>query len=358
MSTSGWKNLGLSCLVALAACGPGQQEDALEFRIPVKVESVQRGTVEDLMSLTGTLRSERIINLSAETRGVLQIAIPGKGRALAEGDRVVAGQLIAELTGEDVRVASRTESTRQRFLQASSDLKAKRKLFDGGLITDTELRAAETAVSDAKLEYDRSRLTEKRSRLITPIDGRILRLARDSSGGRIAEGQLLDPGQVVAQIAPTNPMLADVAVMGKDIGRIAVGQEVRVSSIAFSKRNFQGHVLRLAPSVDEISRTLRAEIEVENTEGLLKPGLFVRAEVLVDRHVDVPVVPRAAVVERAAKRVVFVAEGTSVEQREVVTGLGNDEIVEIVSGVKAGENIVVQGLETLAAGSKIRIRGS
>lgn len=342
-------------ILSLIACDPGREHEKLDFQIPVKVATIETGNVEDLLKLTGSLRVESTVSLAAESRGILRIASRSDGLPLAEGDRVKAGQLVAELVGEDVRVAARTEATRQRYLEAQSDLEAKEKLLSGGLITPTELRAAKTALADAKLEYDRSRLSEKRSRLVSPVDGVILELARDSRGKRVAAGQLLQAGEVVARIAPKGPLVADVDVLGPDIGRIAVGQKARVSSVAFPGQEFSGKVLRLAPTVDETTRTLRAEVEVENDRGLLKPGLFVRVDVLIQRHENVPVIPRSAVVERTGKRVVFVAKGQTVEQREVQTGLGDDATVEIVSGLKPGESIVIQGMETLADHSKIRV---
>jgi len=343
-------------LIALAAgCGSGPGEEKIEFSIPVRVAPVERGNVEDLLKLTGSLRAESVVSLMAETRGVLRIASRADGRLLAEGDPVAAGQLVAELVGEDVRVAARTEATRQRYLQAKSDFEAKKKLLEDGLITATELRAAESTLADAKLEYDRSRLSEKRSRLVSPIDGIILQLARDAEGRRLAQGQLLRAGQLLAEIVPKGRLIADVEVMGPDIGRIAAGQECRISSIAFPDREFRGRVLRLAPAVDERTRTLRAEIGVKDPSGLLRPGLFVRADVLVERHEDVLLVPREAVVERGGKRVVFVTAGRTVEQREVVVGLGDDELFEIVSGLREGEKVVVQGMETLADHSRVRI---
>ncbi len=352
------KGLGvllLLTLMILPGCGPGREETKLEFRIPVRVAVVKTGKVEDVLKLTGNLRAESTVSLAAESRGILRIALRGDGRPLAEGDRVSKGRLVAELVGEDVRVAARMEATRQRFLQAKSDLEAKKELLERGLITQTEIRAAESLLEDAKLEYDRSRLSEKRSRLISPIDGILLELARDDRGRRIAAGQILQAGQIVARIVPRGALIADVDVLGPDIGRILVGQKARVSSVAFPSRSFSGKVIRLAPNLDENTRTLRAEVAVENQGDLLKPGMFVRVDVLVAQHENVPVVPRAAVVDRGGKRVVFVARGQTVEQREVRTGLGNDASVEIVSGLKPGEKAVVQGMETLADHSKIRI---
>ncbi|MCK5378702.1 MAG: hypothetical protein KAJ78_04825, partial [Acidobacteria bacterium] len=193
------------CLVLLG-CGPGRTDEAVEFRVPVTVAEVGAGDVEDRISATGTLRASEVISLTVESRGILNLARKG-GRRLTEGDRVTAGQVVAEISGEDVRVAARTAATRRRFESAQSDFEATRELFEQGLINETEIRRAETTLEDARLEYDRSLLVEVRNRLVTPIDGVILTLARDVNGRPMADGQLVAPGFAVAQIAPTGELV-------------------------------------------------------------------------------------------------------------------------------------------------------
>ena len=79
---------------------------------------------------------------------------------------------------------------------------------------------------------------------------------------------------------------------------------------------------------------------------------------IAERRENVPVVPREAVTERGGRKVVFVLKGQRVERREVALGLGDDEIVEIKSGLEAGERIVVRGLETLTDGTRVRVSGA
>ena len=347
----------IGLLFVLAGCGPGGSDEAVEFRVPVSVDEVGTGTVEDVIDATGTLRASEIVTLTVESRGILNVARKN-GRRLAEGDRVAAGDLIAAVSGEDVRVAARTAATRRRFESAQSDYEATRKLFEEGLINESELRRSETALEDARLEYDRSRLVEVRNRLVTPIGGTILTLARDLQGRPVADGQLVAAGFVVAQVAPTDTLIADVDIVGDDIARIERGMPATVLHHAFARKEFQGRVIRLAPSVDPVTRALRAEVEVENPEGLLRPGAFVEARILVERRENVPVVPRTAVTERAGKRVVFVLKGRRVEQREVKLGLGDDRTVEVREGLEPGERIVVRGLETLTDGSRVRVTGA
>lgn len=348
---------GCLAMLALAGCGPRGDEGTVEFQVPVTVQEVALATVEDRIVTTGTLRSAEVVTLTAETGGILEIAEGPGGRRLVEGDRVRAGQAIARLTGEDPRLAARIEATRHRFDAAARDLDAARSLHAQGLTTETQLAAAETSFQEARLEYDRSRLTEERARLTTPVDGVLLRLARDASGQLMASGQLVAPGLAVAQVAPAGRLVADVDVVGPDLARVAVGQVARVRHLAWAEHSVQGRVARLAPTVDPLTRALRAEVELMTPDELLRPGMFVEVTLVGERREQVPVVPREAVTDRGGRRVVFVLAGQRVGRREVGLGLGDDRVVEVTSGVVAGERVVVRGLETLTDQTRVRVTG-
>jgi membrane fusion protein (multidrug efflux system) len=354
------KKVAILCVAVVATfgCGPGVNTQDVEFRIPVTVQDVVLGTVEDRIVATGSLRPAEVVTLVVETSGVLEIGRGPQGRRLGEGDRVRAGQVVAQITGEDARLAAHTAATRQRFEAADSDYQATLKLFEQGLITDTELRSAETRLEDARLEYDRSRHTETRNSLVTPIDGVILSLARDQRGQPLASGQLVNRGLVVAEVAPTDDLVADVDLVGPDVARVRVGLEARIRHHAWEDRLFDGVVYRMAPTIDPITRALRAEVEVDNRDGLLRPGMFVEVTVVGTRREGVPVVPRVAVTDRGGKRVVFLLKGQRVTRTEVELGLGDDEIVEIAAGVVAGDKVVVRGLETLTDQTRVRVTGS
>jgi len=345
-------------LVLLAGCSGEPPDQKIEFRVPVFVREVETGTVEDRVVATGTLRAPETVELRTDTGGTLNIALNDSGRRLAEGDRVLAGQTIAEITGEEVRLAARTEATLQRYESAQRDHESKKRLFDEGLLSEEVFRAVEDTLADAKIEWERSRLTEARSKLITPISGVILRLARDESNLPLADGQLVVQGFAVAQIAPTGDLVADVDLVGPDVARVRRGMESRVRHHAWDDQTFTGRVLRLAPSLDPVTRTLRAEVAVNNDDKRLRPGMFVEVTMVAERREEVPVAPRDSIAERGGRKVVFVVKGQRVSRREVVTGLGDDEIVEIRQGLEPGERIVVRGLETLTDGTRVRVSGA
>lgn len=341
----------------LNACAPQLDEQTVEFRVPVTVEAVAIATLEDRIVTTGTLRTPELVTLNALDIGVLEISDGPDGRRLAEGTFVSAGQEIARIVGEEVRLAARTVAARRSYEAAQSELEANRRLLEQGLINQAVLDDLESAFEQARAELDRALRTEERNRLVTPIDGVILKLARDTDGQLMANGQLINPGQLVAQVAPLDRLIADVDLIGEDIARVRVGLPARARYYAWADQNFPGEVLRLAPTVDQRTRALRAEVEVANPEYLLRPGMFVEVTLVAERRENVPVIPRQAVTDRGGLRVVFVLSGQRVEQRQVSLGLGDDVAVEVRDGVEPGERIVVRGLETLTDDMLVRVSG-
>jgi RND family efflux transporter MFP subunit len=165
-------------------------------------------------------------------------------------------------------------------------------------------------------------------------------------------------GQTLAQVADTDRLIADINLVGPDAARVEPGQEVRLRHHAWEDSTFTGRVIRLAPSVNPTTRTLRVEVEMDNREGRLRPGMFIEATVVAERRPDAVVVPRVAVTERAGRKVLFVLKGQKVELREVGLGLGDDDVVEVRGGIEPGERVVVKGLETLTDGARVRVSGS
>jgi RND family efflux transporter MFP subunit len=121
---------------------------------------------------------------------------------------------------------------------------------------------------------------------------------------------------------------------------------------------FAGRVVRVSPVIDPATRTFRVEVEVRQKDGGLRPGMFVRTRIVAERHEQVPVVPRHAVVTRGGDRVVFVVDKQRAVQRRVVVGLGDDERIEIREGVRPGESLVTTGYETLVDGARVRVSAS
>ena len=224
------------------------------------------------------------------------------------------------------------------------------------MITEQEFRRVEAELADTRVSLDSSLLKEDRAKIKSPING-IVRLGRNFSDAPSADGQLVTAGFVVAEIAPIDRLIADVDLVGSDVSRVRVGQPVRVRHYAWHDRIFPGTVILLEPFMNPETRTFNAQVRIDNPERLLLAGMFVEVVLVAEQRADVPLVPRTAVVERSGSKVVFVLEGQRVSRREVVLGLGDDEVVEVRQGLDAGERIVVKGLETLSDGTRVRVSG-
>lgn len=346
----------LYCLLFMVTgCDVPSDTNAVEFRIPVEVIDVTTAVIEDLIVTTGTLRTRESVILKVETPGFLILAKDKDGNRLVEGSRVVVNQLIAEITGEDARLASRLEATERHVQSARRELDRRRQLFKQKLISEEDVWRADTQYEDRLHDYETSQRTLEKTRIITPIAGVILELARDSDGQAVADGQMVNRGFGVARVAPLNMLIADIDLVGPDLSRVMPGQKVRIHHYAFEDSSIDGTILRLSPTMNAQTHTFRVEVEVDNAAGLLRPGMFIRASIIAERRENVVTVPRQAITQRAGRNVVFVLDGQRVVQRRVGLGLSDDTRFEISEGLRPGERIAIRGLETLTDGTRVRV---
>lgn len=345
-------------LILLCACDGVINPPPVEFRIPVEVETVLTGTVEDLIVTTGTLRTRESVILTVEIAGYLAIGRDADGNRLTEGSIVAVNQLIAQTTGEDTRLASRLNATRQHLQAVKQELARRERLYERKLIAEEDVARTRATYENALHDYQMSQRTSERARITTPIAGVVLQLARNQNGQPVADGQKVNQGFEVARIAPTDRLIAEVDLVGPELSRVRTGQTVRIRHFAFEDVVMQGTVVRLSPSMDPGTHSFRVEVEVDNTLELLRPGMFVQASIIFARHDDVVIVPRDAVTQRAGRNVVFVIDGQRAVRRNVSLGITQDDKIEVREGVKPGERIVVRGLETLIHDTRVRVISS
>ena len=348
----------LGMLLLTSGCIEQPANIEVEFRIPVEVVEIATDDIENLIRATGTLRTTEIISIRNQVPGYLYIRRDAAGHRLVEGSPVKAGMIVGETTGEDARLFAGIESNRAALDSASAELNRRREMFKNQLIAEAELRTQEVAHENALFAYEQSVLRAQQAEHKSPIDGVLLTLSRDDTGRPVADGQRIANGFLVAEIAPVETLIAEIDLIGAEISRIDVGQVSRIRHNAYQEMYFPGEVLRLSPKIDPTTRTFRAEIQVDNSEGRLLPGMFVEVLVVVDERREVPVVPRQSVTRRGGNQVVFVVDGQRVVERRVSLGLSDSRKHEVLDGIAIGERVVYEGLETLSDGVRIRVIGS
>jgi len=172
------------------------------------------------------------------------------------------------------------------------------------------------------------------------------------------------PASLGATVSPQVPIIrisrgtetklvADIAE--KYIASIQTGLTGQAQFEAFPGKTFAARVIELAPEVDPMSRTLQIKLQLENPDPRLKVGMYARVKLITETKADVVKIPGEAVVERMGAAYVYVSKGTTVELRKITLGLSIDGKQEVLTGLKAGEVIVVRGQTLLDDGSKINV---
>jgi membrane fusion protein (multidrug efflux system) len=154
-------------------------------------------------------------------------------------------------------------------------------------------------------------------------------------------------------------LLAVLHVPERELRVLKKGLPVSVSVDAWPGKMFEGEVTRISPVIDPETGTFRVTAEIVDSGNKLKPGLFGRVQVLYDFHEDATVIPRSAVISEDDQNHVFViAENGIASRRAIELGYEKDGLVEIISGIEVGEQVVTAGKGSLNNGTAVEVIGS
>ena len=330
------------------SCNGGEDRSAADLTMPVVAEKVKRGRIAEFVSTTGTLRARREEAVVAEVQGLLSLAM-NNGTVFKTGVRVQDGQLLAEIANQEYLLEVRVESQELAMQNAERELEKQNALYSEGGVTEKELEIARKTALDARLNYEAAELKAEKLRLRAPISGFVTNLQANFDGVRVPAGFTL------CKIMDYSSMTVQVNLPNSDIQQVQIGQKVNITNYALPDEVFVGRITAIDPTIDPQTRTLSATVAVGNKLLRLRPGMFVKADIIVEEHSDAILIPKIALQTRDGLPVVFVVKGVSAELREVTTGIQTKEEVEILAGLAEGERLVVKGHETLRDKSKVRV---
>ncbi|HFT6012669.1 TPA: efflux RND transporter periplasmic adaptor subunit [Legionella pneumophila] len=156
-------------------------------------------------------------------------------------------------------------------------------------------------------------------------------------------GQAVEPNTVLFHISNRDKLLVVAQVYEEDLGKVKVGQEVNVHVLSYPKQTFPGLVTLIEPNLDPLTRTVNVRIALDNKERLLKPGMFVRANVILTHNKAALTVPNTALLQADSKQFVFVQNGGTYKRVDVKVGAVEDDYSEIIDGLVPGDLVVTQG---------------
>jgi RND family efflux transporter MFP subunit len=342
---------------ALAGCGKGDAAGGPKTRPPplVVVTKVEGRDVPVEIDAPVDLRPIEQADVGSKVLGYIDAVLVDRG------DKVKRGQPLALVRPSDLPdqlAAARgtLAQTQASVALARANAERAQKLRPAGVVSQGELdsssaalQSAQAAEAAAKAQLAALGVRLGETRIESPLTGVVL-------GRRLDPGALVGPpgGGAIVTVARTDVLRCYVTVNERSAGQVAVGQEAHVEVDALPGKSFTGKVVRLSPGFDATTRTLDAEVQLDNKEGELRPGMYGRAGVRLGLHPKMPVVPATAVQISDNKRYVFVVENQKALRRIVETGVDGGEWLEIAKGLTPGEAVVVAGADALSDGVTVR----
>jgi RND family efflux transporter MFP subunit len=367
----GWQIQRRVAARSVAGAGSGRGAGAA---VPVEVAPVGKAIMRDAPRFTGSLMARSYFVVAPKTAGRLEKLM------VNIGDPLSRGQLIALL--DDEEYAQQVEQARAELQVAQANVEEARSALEieqrehqrmqalraKSIASESELDASEARYQgqEARHKVALAQVAQKEAALkAAEVRHSYTRINASWEGGAdtrvvgerfVDEGAMLRANDPIVSILDLSYLTAVVHVIERDYSKIALGQQVALTTDACPGRTFTGTVVRVAPLLKEESRQARVEVEVPNQEGVLKPGMFVRAEIEFGRVPDATVVPVSALARRNGEQGVFLAD---LEQKKahfvaVTPGIVNEDQVQVVSPPISGM-VVSVGHHLLEDGSAIAV---
>ncbi len=312
--------------------------------------------LEEEIRASGDLRARLHTVIAAEVAGrVTEIRIDEGGSAQAES---VVLELDPDRRRLDVAAAeARLAQARANLVKERRQADRIRKLRSESVASVQQLEEAETALLLARsaVEAEEAAVGVAARALAdasvsAPFSGLVSRRM-------VQLGEFVQPGTPLFELVALDPLEAIFSLTELDTERVRLGQRVQIRVGAFQGRVFEGVVTFVAPTVDPATRTLRIKAEVNNEQGLLRPGLFARVSLGVDRREDVLMVPEESLTQSSGNAYLYRLDADDrVERVEVQTGAHEAGLVEVRGPLVAGQRVVRRGHGGLSDGMVVVVR--
>jgi len=331
-------------VVAIGGCKKGKAGGAGfagggPMGMPVEVAVARTDTVRDEIAATGQIEAVQSIDLRPEVDGRI-VEIP-----VREGQEVDQGTPLFKVDDAQLK-AQVAQLEAQRDLAQQALARAK-ELAQQNASSAADLEQAEATARSAQAQYDLQRIRLDRTTVRAPFAGVV--------GQRyVSLGDYVTTSTRLASLHTVNPQRATFQVPERFARLLRPGQEATFRVAAVAGRDFTGEVDFVDPVVQLPGRTILVKARVPNGQRLLQPAMFIEARLVTAVRANAIVVPEDAVVPLQGASYVWVVSDGKAERRSVALGVRTPGFVELTSGVQAGTQVVVGGLELLAPGAPVR----
>lgn len=311
--------------------------------IPVAVTTATEGSISSYYGATATLEAEKEAQVLARITGVVKTLLA------EEGDLVSKGDALLRIENDEYRF--RVEQAMANTVNLRSRYQRLEQMVAEGLATEEEIQASRSDLASAEAEEGLARLSLSYTTVAAPFSGRITQRL-------VNVGHNVSSGDPLFVMADFDPLLAKVHVPSREFKRLQKDQTVQLVLDSNGTR-LTGRIKLISPVIDPTSGTIKITVEVPDYPVGTRPGEFAQVQIVTEKRDHSTLVPRSAVLTDKGESVVYVPissdEELTAERRIVEVGFTDDLNVQILSGLKPGDTLVIKGQRSLKHGAVVKI---
>ncbi|MGE5244600.1 MAG: efflux RND transporter periplasmic adaptor subunit [Betaproteobacteria bacterium] len=384
----------LTSAIVWSGCSAADAQKNENVRAAAPIETAPAAAVERpiarFIRVTGTLMAEEQADVAAETGGRVIATPVERGTPVGQGAELVrlsptetdaqlkeaeanAAQIEARLglvggRDFDVGAVPEVQNAKAAYDLAQAEFGRIKSLLDERVVSQSEYDQRRTQMEAARQQYEAAKNAAAQQYQSLQAARARVTLARKAAADTVVRapfrgivdqrmvsvGDYVTRGMKVAVVVRIDPLRVQLTVPEQFVSGVSAGAPVTFRVDAYSGRQFEGRIRYVSPALEAAQRALTVEAVVANPGGELKPGLFATAQIQQPNPSPAVLVPAAAVQTTAGTSRVYVVAGDRVEERIVTLGQTVDDLVEIASGLTAGERVATRNVGKLADGTRVR----
>lgn len=301
---------------------------------------------QETLDAIGSITAVQGVTVTPELAGSVSEIAFESGAIVKKGDLLV-------------RLDTSSEEAQLRAIEAQANLarlnaERNRTLLADHTVSQAELDTSEATLKQAQANADTIRAAIEKKTIRAPFAGKL-------GIRQVNLGEYVDTGKAIVSLQSLAPVYADFSLPQQELAQLKPGMPVLVTSDTYANQTFEGTLTAINPDLDPVTRSVRLQATLENTNQLLRPGMFARVQVLLPIQKDVIIIPATSVLSAPFGDSVYLIEpstnapGTNlvVRQQFVRTGQARGDFVAVESGLKPGVKIVSSGVFKLRNGMSV-----
>ena len=308
--------------------------------VSVNVSPVSKMAISDQLQLTGYMEAYSEIDIAAEAQGKITLLNATLGQEKSKGS------IIATIDDKLKKLAVQTAGISVAKLK--KDLERYNNLFKGGTVTEQQLNDAQNLYDNAEIQLEQAEKQFADATIKSPLSGIITKK-------QVEEGEYVNIGSPIVTIIDISRLKIKLNVSEANVYQLKLGNKTSITTDIYPGVTFEGNISFISSQGDD-SHNYPVEIVIpNNSKHPLKSGTFANVMIKLPVAAEALYIPRESLLGSITEASVYVAENNKAILKKIVVGNGNDKYIKVISGLKEGEQVIVNGQINLSENKAIKI---